>query len=103
MQAEELINTDGWKKGSLESALADGYLRLDDIMRLEERRAELHELGGSGAEEEKTCVSNQHLSCDQIQRQIKKEEQQWSKFHDRQSLGRHLLHQRHRSSTDSSG
>ena len=48
------MNTEGWKKGSLESALADGYLRLDDIMRLQERRAELQELGGSGAEEEKS-------------------------------------------------
>ena len=62
MQAEELVNTEGWKKGSLEGALADGYLRLDDIMRLEERRAELTELGGSAAEEEKTCVPDQHMS-----------------------------------------
>lgn len=62
MQAEELVNTEGWKQGSLEGALADGYLRLDDIMRLEDRRSELNDLGGSAAEEEKTYASDLHAS-----------------------------------------
>ena len=48
-QAHELVKTTAWKQGNLGGALADTYLRIDEILGGEESRAELTELaGGSG-------------------------------------------------------
>ena len=49
LQAHELVKTTAWKQGNLGGALADTYLRIDEILGGEESRAELTELaGGSG-------------------------------------------------------
>ena len=48
-QAHELVSSTAWKQGNLGDALADTYLRIDEILGGEESRAELTELaGGSG-------------------------------------------------------
>ena len=47
-----MAKTEAWRKGDLKSALADVFLKMDDILGQESAREELSEMAG-GTEENK--------------------------------------------------
>lgn len=61
MQAGELVKSDAWKQGNLEGALADTYLKIDEILSREDTRAELMEMAGSNKEQPKYVMHRPSL------------------------------------------
>jgi hypothetical protein len=45
-QAGELVKTEGWQKGDLKEALANVFLKIDDILSQESVKGELTEMAG---------------------------------------------------------
>ena len=61
MQAKELVASEAYKKGDMEKALVDTFLRMDELLLSEDSRAELQELAGSNEAEPLTELDTEEM------------------------------------------